>query len=58
MQMMRERRGGDLQFLLQVADRQSFITRPDERSVKPKARRVAKRLELFCRFFDFHRNNL
>ena len=58
MQMMRERRGGDLQFLLHLADRQPFITRPNERPVKPKARRIAKRLELFCRFFDFHRNSL
>ena len=26
MEMMRERRGGDMQFLLHVADRQPFIT--------------------------------
>ena len=33
MEMMRERRGGDMQFLLHVADRQPFITRPNERSI-------------------------
>ena len=56
MQVVRKRRGGDPQFLLQMPDRQPIIARPNERSIDLKARGVAERFELFCGFFDFHGN--
>ena len=56
-QVVRERRGGDPQLLLQSADRQSRIAGSHERAIDLESRRVAERFELFCCFFDFHGNN-
>jgi hypothetical protein len=54
MQVMGERRGSYFKLLLQSADWQALITRPDEYAIDLKPCRIAKRFELFCGFFEFH----
>ena len=56
MQVVRKRRGGDPQFLLQMTNRQAVVARPNERSIDLEARRVAERFKLLRGFFDFHGN--
>ncbi len=52
MQVVRERRGGDLEFVLQATNRQSIVAGPNQRFIELEARRAAERLELLCCFFD------
>lgn len=56
MQMMGERRSRDVEFFLQVADRQPVIAGPHERAIDLEPGRIAERFELFRCFFDFHGN--
>ncbi len=58
MQVMRERRGRDPEFLLQAADRQPAVAGPDESPINLKPRRVSERFKLLCCLFDIHGNKL
>ena len=49
MQVVRQRRSGDADALLQPADRQAGITGADQRPIDLQTGRVAKRLELGVR---------
>lgn len=48
-EMMGERRGRDIDALLEGTDRQAVSACPRERTVHPQAGQIAERLQLSCR---------
>lgn len=54
MQMMRKRRGGDADPLLQAPDRQAGVTGTNEYAIDLQAGGIAKRLELSGGVFELH----